>query len=323
MTNPEISDTNECTQADQVRLHKAGCYDGPQNGRVESAESPTIDAILAFQEATEGLDADGEFGPMSRNKADGQIAAGIKICQQPKRATPTSLATPAAIAKSTSLPSGKALRPAVSIEYGNRDQNEVAYTFDAGSDTGYAAQILDFAKQNGIKVSFGMTGKWAESNPRLVQRMSQEGHHLFNHTYTHDSLTGRNTNKPAMSMQQRSEELRSTDAKIVELTGKSTKPYFRPPFGDYDDSVLRDIAAEGYTTNIMWSVDSFGWKGLSAADICSRVIDKMDTDPKKGKGFIILLHVGRESQDASALPCITNAIKKRGYGFETVPKLMK
>lgn len=212
--------------------------------------------------------------------------------------------------------------PATSFYRGNTSRRMVSYTFDAGSDLGFAGQILDFLKNRGIKASFGMTGKWATTNPTYVQRMANEGHHIFNHTWSHDSLTGRSTGKSPLSPARRTEELVTTNRKILRLTGKSTKPYFRPPYGDFESSVLRDVGANGYKKNVMWSVDSLGWKGLTAAAICDRVVDSMDAATFQGNGYIILFHVGAQSQDANALPCITRKLKNRGFRFGTVPQVI-
>lgn len=70
---------------------------------------------------------------------------------------------------------------------------EVALTFDAGADRGYAEAILDTLDEYGIKASFGITGHWAEENPDLVARMVEDGHMVFNHTWTHRSFTGFST----------------------------------------------------------------------------------------------------------------------------------
>lgn len=45
------------------------------------------------------------------------------------------------------------------------------FTFDAGSDTGHATEILDILAANGVRATFGMTGRWADANPALVRRM--------------------------------------------------------------------------------------------------------------------------------------------------------
>ncbi len=90
----------------------------------------------------------------------------------------------------------------------------VALTFDAGADAGYAGQILDTLKAQGVKATFGITGKWAEANPALFRRMVNEGHGLINHTYSHRSFTGYSTGSRALTYQERSDELYKTQSVV-------------------------------------------------------------------------------------------------------------
>ncbi len=188
----------------------------------------------------------------------------------------------------------------------------VALTFDAGADVGYTEQILDTLREENVRASFGLTGKWAEQNPELARRIVEDGHLLINHTYSHRSLTGASTPSNALSYDERAEELWKTHSVLLELTGASTKPYFRPPYGDYDEQALRDVRSRGYEYNIMWSVDSLGWKGLTRAEILERVLDSLEP------GAIYLFHVGSQSQDGPALPSIISELRDRGYGFAGV-----
>lgn len=212
--------------------------------------------------------------------------------------------------------------PARTVSRGNLDRRMVSYTFDAGADLGHTGAILVFLRDQGIRASFGLTGKWANANPTAVQRMVGDGHHLINHTWTHGSLTGFSTRQSPMTPARRSEELVRTNNKIIALTGTSTRPHFRPPYGDHDAGVLRDVGANRFRTNVMWGVDSLGWKGRTAAEICDRVVGSMDADAKGGNGYIILFHVGEQSADAAALPCITTALRHRGFTFGTVPQVL-
>ena len=41
----------------------------------------------------------------------------------------------------------------------------VALTFDAGSDVGHTADILDLLQARQVHGSFGLTGAWARANP--------------------------------------------------------------------------------------------------------------------------------------------------------------
>ncbi len=187
----------------------------------------------------------------------------------------------------------------------------VALTFDAGSDRGYAAQILNTLKAYDVKASFGVTGKWAQANPDLIRRMVNEGHTVFNHTYSHGSLTGHSTSTGPLTYAQRASEIQRTERIIKEISGRSPRPFFRPPYGDYDRSVLVDLRTLGYKLNLMWTVDSLGWKGLSKQAIVQRVLEGAQP------GAIYLFHVGSQSQDAAALPQIIQGLRARGYTFTT------
>ena len=105
----------------------------------------------------------------------------------------------------------------------------VALTFDAGSDVGYTAMILDTLAANGVHASFGMTGLWAERNPDLVRRMVNEGHTLINHSYDHASFTGGTTGKPALTQAERWEQLDRTEAIVASLTGGDDVAVFPAP----------------------------------------------------------------------------------------------
>ena len=198
------------------------------------------------------------------------------------------------------------------IRKGSTSRTTVAFSFDAGSDVGYTAQILDTLAANGIHASFGMTGKWAEQNPDLLRRMVNEGHELINHTYSHASFTGGSTGKPPLTQAERWDELDRTEAIVQQIAGATTKPYFRPPYGDYDDSVNADVGIRGYAYNIMWTVDSQGWTGLPAGNVTQRCLDMAEP------GAIYVFHVGGASQDGPALQGIIDGLRAAGYEIGSV-----
>lgn len=192
----------------------------------------------------------------------------------------------------------------------------VAFSFDAGSDAGYTSQILDTLQTNGLRVSFGMTGRWAERNPDLLRRIVAEGHDLINHTYDHASFTGLSTGNPPQTQAERWAQLDRTETIIEDLTGVTTRPYFRPPYGDYDSSVNADVAVRGYFYNIMWTVDSRGWKGISAREITQRCLQLAEP------GAIYVFHVGSASQDGPALQAIIDGLRAAGYDIGSVPDVL-
>lgn len=206
---------------------------------------------------------------------------------------------------STTSPS----RPAQVVRRVDTAEEVVALTFDAGSDRGYAEEILDLLGAEGIQASFGLTGRWAEANPDLVRRMSEDGHTLMNHTYDHPHLE-------TLPTPERLSQLDRTESIVSGLTGRTTKPYFRPPFGSYDDQVLIDAGSDGYRWAIMWTVDSLGWKGIPADEVVARCL--AGAEP----GAIFLLHVGAESTDYEALPELITQLRQAGYRFATIAQMV-
>lgn len=197
---------------------------------------------------------------------------------------------------------------------------EVALTFDAGADTGYAAQILDLLRDDGIHATFGMTGLWAQTNPDLVKRMVAEGHQLINHTWDHASLTGASTGKDVMTYEQLTKELADTEDLIHELTGYELKPYFRPPYGDIGPITGGYLARAGYYVNVMWSCDSFGWNGFGA----DQIVDRCTSAERGGPGAIILMHIGAGAAgDFEALPDLIDYYRSQGYAFVTVEQMLQ
>jgi peptidoglycan/xylan/chitin deacetylase (PgdA/CDA1 family) len=204
------------------------------------------------------------------------------------------------------------------VEGGANGRLEVALTFDAGADTGYGAEILDLLRDEGIPATFGMTGLWAQANPDLVQRMVAEGHQLINHTWDHASLTGANTGLPPMTPEQVTQQLADTEAVVRDLTGYEMRPYFRPPYGDYDEASLRYLYDNGYYLSIWWTCDSHGWAGWGSQEI----IDYCTTNIRPHE--ILLLHVGASAAgDFEALPGLIQFFRDSGYSFVTIEQMLQ
>jgi peptidoglycan/xylan/chitin deacetylase (PgdA/CDA1 family) len=207
--------------------------------------------------------------------------------------------------------------PALEVRRGNSTRQMVALTFDAGSDAGYTSQILQTLGDAGVKASFSLTGEWSEAHPDLVQAIAAGGHLLMNHSYDHPSFTGLSTSAGPLSTQQRIDELDRADAVIRSITGQTTKPYFRPPYADFDGSVLCDIYADGYYYLVMWTVDTMGWNGATADEIVQTSLSRAKP------GAIYIMHVGSQSEDAAALPRVIDGLRAQGYSFGTVADVLR
>jgi peptidoglycan/xylan/chitin deacetylase (PgdA/CDA1 family) len=75
------------------------------------------------------------------------------------------------------------------------------------------------------------------------------------------------------------------------------------------------MAEIGYTQQVGWTVDTFGWRGARTQDIIARALRLA------APNAVYVMHVGVQSRDALALPTIIEELRARGFGFATVATL--
>jgi len=103
--------------------------------------------------------------------------------------------------------------------------------------------------------------------------------------------------------------------KVKELTGVEMC-LFRPPYGDYDDHVIKNAKDCGYHT-IQWSVDSLDWKDYGVESIIKTVTEHKNL----GNGAIILMHNGAK-YTAQALPTVIEKLQAAGYQIVPISELI-
>ncbi len=224
----------------------------------------------------------------------------------PPPPAPTTRPTTPAPFPTATLPAGWA---GVDWEVLPTSRKVVALTFDGGASNTAVASILATLREEGVRATFFVTGQFARAYPDSVRAMA-EGHPVGNHSDTHPYFST-STNVVIRA------ELADAEASISPLTGHTTKPLFRFPYGDRTPLDISVVNGEGYIP-FRWTVDTLGWKGTSggitAAIVCDRVMDTARP------GQIVLMHVGAHptdgsTLDADALPCIITGLRERGYGF--------
>ena len=184
-----------------------------------------------------------------------------------------------------------------------QELRKVAITFDDGPHPEYTPRLLDGLKERGVKATFFVTGENANANPEIIKRMSEEGHLIGNHTYSHIELTSSNR-------ETYKQELIKTNAVIKEITGKDTI-YVRPPYGLWD----KRFETELNMFPVLWTVDPCDWCCNSDSCITQRVMK----DVKDGS--IILLHDYYDTSVKAALE-VVDELKKQGYSFVTVDEML-
>ena len=158
-------------------------------------------------------------------------------------------------------------------------------------------KILDLLKERDVKITFFVSGKWAEKNPKLLRRMYIEGHEIGSHGYGHKLCS-------KISDDQVREELTKTEQAMETLLDGEELKLFAPPSGDYDQRTV-DICRELDYKLTLWSADTIDWKEGSTAEVITKRVLKKDLD-----GGIVLMHPKPET--VKALPKILDGIEEKG-----------
>lgn len=188
------------------------------------------------------------------------------------------------------------------------EEPKIALSFDAAWGNEDTEQILEILKKHDVKVTFFMTGGWVESYPDDVKKILEEGHDLGNHSENHKNMS-------LISNEEKQTELMKVHDKVKELTGYEMF-LFRPPYGDYDNDVIKTAKACGYYT-IQWDVDSLDWKDYGVDSIVKTVCEHKNL----GNGSIILCHNGAK-YTAQALDELITDLKGKGYSFVPISELI-
>lgn len=176
---------------------------------------------------------------------------------------------------------------------------KIALTFDDGPHLKYTLKLLDGLKARNVKATFFIIGENASNYPEIVKRISDDGHLIGNHTYTHVQLT-------CISETEAISEIKNTNDIIYDCTGKIPR-FIRPPYGLYSDKLKK----ETNLTPVLWSVDPRDWSILNTNSVVKHVLKRVK------HGDIILLHDIFDTSVDAALKIINNLLAQ-GYEFVTV-----
>jgi peptidoglycan/xylan/chitin deacetylase (PgdA/CDA1 family) len=189
---------------------------------------------------------------------------------------------------------------------------QVALTFDDGSCEECVAALLRFLRRTKTPATLFPNGiyadKW-EPHAGAVQRLVQSGRlEIGNHTFSHLDAT-KQTKSELVA------DLRKNEDWIKRTFVVDPRPFFRPPFGAYDDGVLKTAAELGYTKVVNWSDGSRDWETQDPKAILASVQEQLEP------GAIVLMHANG-MWTVKALPKILALLKQDGYLAVTITDLL-
>ena len=193
--------------------------------------------------------------------------------------------------------------PIYSVE---TSEKKVAVSFDAAWGNEQTEELIRILEKYKVKTTFFVVGEWAEKYPESVKALHDAGHEVCNHSDTHPHL-------PQLSSEEQKRELKRCSDRIEAVTGEAPD-LFRPPYGDYNDTLLTSAESLGLHT-VQWDVDSLDWKDPSPEEIVERVTSRVHS------GSIVLFHNGAKNTPA-ALPKVLESLQSEGYEIVPVSQLI-
>ncbi|MDH4045633.1 MAG: polysaccharide deacetylase family protein [Gemmatimonadota bacterium] len=195
----------------------------------------------------------------------------------------------------------------------------IALTFDCGwVEEANGMKILDFLKARSLRATFFISGPFVfhdyrkgaagglnQANLRMIRRMIEDGHEFGSHSQTHPH------NSVWIDWERENDELRRAwEAATREAFGETPPgnarmlPFWRAPFGEYDDRSLRMASRAGFPLHVGWTVDVHDGLGLprcgdaashvrciDAKRMTDRVVDHVDSTGARFEGLVVLAHL--------------------------------
>ncbi len=186
------------------------------------------------------------------------------------------------------------------------DKKQVAISFDAAWGADKTQKIVELLTEYDVKATFFLVGFWTEKFPDMVKLINEKGMEIGTHSNTHPDMA-------KLSAEQVKSELTTSIQKIKDVVDIDIK-LFRAPFGSYNNTVLDTATSLGLQT-IQWDVDSLDWKGISGAEISTRILNRVKN------GSIILCH-NNSDHILEALPIVLDRLKKQGYTISCIGDLV-
>jgi peptidoglycan/xylan/chitin deacetylase (PgdA/CDA1 family) len=232
-----------------------------------------------------------------------------------EEATRSSSPSPAPTAAPTTVPAttaAKSAGPAEWVVSGPTSPDRVALTFHTDGDLGLADQLLATLKSRDVVMTSFIVGEWLAANPTYAKKISDAGHELANHTYTHPTFG-------SLSAAAMTDEITRSRDLLIRLTGQGGR-FFRPS-GTADGTqrpsatVLEVTATAGYAVALGFDVDPLDYNQPGADVVTQRTLDQVKA------GSIISLHFDYPGTIA-ALPKILDGLAARQLTPVTVAQLL-
>jgi len=200
----------------------------------------------------------------------------------------------------------------------NIPKKMVYLTIDDGPSS-ETPKILEILEKEGIKATFFVVGYNCVKYPNFLKQISQKGHLIGNHSYSHKYKVIYKSFKNFVDDFNKAQDV------IYKITGEKPK-YYRFPGGSLNkvSPQIKEFFDKNKITYIDWNAitgdSSKNHEKLTYKDIIKMTFATI----KNKKQIVLLMHDSPTKKNViEALPYIIKTLKSQGYVFETVDKMPK
>jgi peptidoglycan/xylan/chitin deacetylase (PgdA/CDA1 family) len=183
----------------------------------------------------------------------------------------------------------------------------IALTFDDGPYPLHTSVLLATLKEHQVKATFFLVGRRVHEFPELARRITDDGHELANHTFSH-------RREGELEPGELEQELLKAEQAMAEVTG--VRPHlFRPAGGSLSPEGIAQVKGLGYTL-VDYTVNPGDWWIRSSEDLLK------GSFRGRSREGVVLLHTGNLPL-VRALPVYIETMRAKGFRFVTVSELVE
>src|SRR4051794_22513167 len=265
-------------------------------GKARHAAVPSADDREAATPSRRGVLRAAVLLPLAGAVGCSRTEDAGRATPPPGRPPPSALVTEPVQPTQPTQPTRTALPPG-ELVHAATGRPQVALTFHGDGDLDLARRVLDALHTRGAAVTVLAVGTWLQRHPDAARLVTDLGHELGNHTWSHPDLTALN------GAGLRAEIERCRD-RIAAATG-GPGAFFRPSRAQHaTDAVRRAAAAAGYPTVLSYDVDSRDFTDPGAAAIRRNV-------RAVAAGGVVSMHLGHPGT-LDAVPGLLDDLAARG-----------
>ena len=187
--------------------------------------------------------------------------------------------------------------------------HRIGLTIDDCVDPNAWRSMLDTLERMDAGATFFCNGNNVRRYPDLARRtVATDRVSIGSHSTDHADLT-------TVGYSGALYRLLGDEAAWWDVARTTPAPWFRPPYGSYDSTVLAAAGATSFAYTVLWDIDPRDWDTTDPGTIVGNSLRGA-----KG-GSILLIHV--KGPTAAALPSIIAGLRARGLEPVGMPELMR